>query len=147
MPQPNEPIASSRAKVFVIPPGGEPFLLGLVEDFSASSPYQSENIGAIGEFVPPAQVVNTTQGQFRWGKVQQLNAQYIGTVIPEVERYAQYRAFDLLLIDPVDEVPIAQLVDCLPTMLDVNVTNGRALRGNYSGICRYVKHGDQILQG
>jgi len=148
MPQPFEPIASSRAKVFIIPPGsGEPFLLGLVEDFSASMPYQSENLGSIGEFVPPAQVINTAQGQFRWGKVQQLAPQYIDTVIPSVERYAEYRAFDVLLIDPIDDQPICQLVDCLPTMLDVNVTNGRALRGNYSGICRYVKQGNQITQG
>jgi len=146
MPQPNKAIASSRAELFLVPPeGGEPVLLGVVEDFSCPNSYRSENLNGLGYFAPPDNVCNTVEGRLRWGRVFKTNPAILDTIRPRVSRYAEYAAFDLLVIDPHDKQAIVRCIDVLPETLDVTMTNGRSLRENYSGICRFVQHGTQEI--
>jgi len=148
MPGPNDSIPSSRAAIFVIPPqdGAEPIILGIVEDFSAVNQYASENLMAVGKFAAPDNVVNNVQARVRWGRVHKLTPTIQQTLAPQVAQFATYERFDVLAIDPVDGVPIARVVGVLPETLDINVTNGRAMRANYTGIARFVQHGQEVLE-
>lgn len=147
MPTPNEPIASSRVKLFAVPAGGgTPILLGLVENFQTTDNYTPEFLHGIGDFAPTDSVVNTTQGAFRWGKVHKLRRDVLRVIRPEVARYAEYEEFDLLAVDPKDNEPIARCVGCLPQMFETDVSNGRALRESYVGGCRHVQRGEEIKE-
>lgn len=147
MAGPNEPIASSRAKLFVVPgDGSDPQLYGLVENFQATDNYASELFQGIGDFTPTDSVVNTAQGAFRWGAVNRLNRSRMRVIRPEVARYAEYEKFDILVVDPKDNQPICRLKGCRPQMFETDVSNGRAFRENYSGICEYIQRGEEAAE-
>ena len=61
-------------------------------------------------------------------------------------KYADYKEFDIVAVDPHDNKPIARLIGCRPQSLDSNVTNGRAMRENFQGLCRYLKRGAEISE-
>lgn len=144
MPQPNEPIASSRAKLYAVPSGGgDPKLLGLVESFQFTDQYTPELLQGLGDFTPTDSVVNTAQGNFRWGRVHQLDETVLRDLRPELARYAEFGKFDLLAIDPKDNEIIAVLSGCRPQMFETDVSNGRAMRENYSGVCEHIQRGKE----
>lgn len=147
MPGDNETIASSRCKLFMRPgDGGKATLMALVEDFSCTDQLTPEMLQGIGDFVPTDSVVNTMAGAFRWGRVHRLNRTILRTIKPEVARYAEYEEFEILAVDPKDNKPIARLIGCRPQSLDTSVSNGRSVRENYQGLCRYIKRGAEISE-
>jgi len=147
MPGIDQSIPSSLVEVFAVPPGGgAPVLLGIVEQFNATEQPASENLLGIGHFVAPDSVVNNTQGRVSWGRVHTINPTLLAIIRPVASRFATYKAFDLLAVDPSDGKPIFYCRGVLPESLDTQVANGRALRENYNGICREVLRGDEINQ-
>lgn len=148
MPGRDQSISAAMCRVFAVPPdgAGRPIPIGIVEDFSATDNFASELLQSIGEGAPTDGVVNNMQGAYRWGRVHKLNRTVLRVIRPELARFVQYVAFDILIADPNDGVAIARLVACLPQSLDCNVTNGRAMRENYSGVCRYVQRGEEITE-
>lgn len=148
MPGPDQSIPSSLLEIFAVPPlGGTPLSLGIVEDFSATEQYSAENLKSLGKFSPPDNVVNNVEGRIRWGAVHTLNSLRLSTIRPQLQRYAQFRSFDILAVDPSDGRPIWFCRGVLPESLDTTGTNGRALREQYSGICREIFRGAEITAG
>lgn len=147
MPLQYEPIPSSRAKVFVIPPdGGSPIPLALVEDFVASKVERAENLEGIGEPVPLTNVSNNEQGRCRWSKVHQLDPATLSVVTPRIQRWTAYKAFSILVLDPETNEPIALCVDVRANAFDLSMRSGQAVRSNFDGLCRYVLLGDEVKQ-
>lgn len=147
MATPNEPIPSSRVKLFLLPRNSSQLLpLGFVEDFSAQMQYRSENIMEIGSFVPPDNVVNYGEGRVRWGKVHQVNPEVRRILAPTIANAVSFRQFSILAMDPVDNQPLALIVDALPEMIDLNVRGGAAARSNFSGIARFALFGDEVKE-
>lgn len=141
----HEPIPSARVKLYVVPPGGgAAILVGLVEDFSTSMQYRSENFMAVGEPIPPDNVTNFGDGRLRWGKVHQLNNELQQVIAPQVATFTQYDAFDLLALDPKDNKPIKYVLGARADSLEFLARGGAAPRENFQGICRAVLHGDEI---
>lgn len=143
----NEPIPSSRVKLFLIPRDSSQLIpLGFVEDFSAQMQYRSENIVEIGSLVPPDNVVNYGEGRVRWGKVHQVNPQVRAMLAPTISHPTDFQQFAVLAQDPVDNNPVALVVDVLPEMIDFNVRGGAAARSNFSGIARFALFGDEVRE-
>ena len=144
----NESIPSSRVAIIAVPPeqGVQSFLLGIVEDFSASNRYASENLKSLGKFAPPENITNNVEASVRWGMVHKLNDENMRAIYPQVARYATFRGFDIVAMDPIDKRIILRVVGVKPEMLDVTNTNNRAMRQNYSGIALFVQHGAEALQ-
>lgn len=145
--QPQEAIPSCRVKLFILPAGSTDSLpLGLCEDFSANKQIASENIRSIGSPVVPDNVSNIEEGRFRWGKVYQTDEALRRAITPTIREWTEFKAFNLLALDPVDNTPIAMLVDCRPDSVDFTVRGGAAARQNYTGICRFIMLGDEVQQ-
>lgn len=147
MPGPNEAIPSSRAKLFVLPAdGGQPIPLGLVEDVSATKVIASENFQTVGDPVTPDNVSNIEQGRIRWGKVHLVNPDEMSKITPRIQKWTQFRSFNLLAIDPVTNDPIFLAVGCRPESVDLNFRGGAAARQNFQGLCRYVLTDSEVKQ-
>jgi len=148
MAGPREVISSAQAALFLIPPGGGAAqLLGIVEDFSAENNYQSEQLKGLGNFLPVDGVVNGAMGTFRYGAVADLDPAKHNILVPDPARFSEWGPFDVLCIDPLDNKEIARLEKCLPTNNGLTMTDGRALRQNYSGVCAYVRKGEEARRG
>lgn len=148
MPTQNEAISCNRAEIYVVPSpddGGDPFLLGIVEDFTVTGNFSAEVLMSIGKFTGVDTVVNNKQARFRWGKVEQVNDRFHGIIAPVVARYASWKAFDLLVVDIVDVKPILRLVHCAPEMLEIAMSNGRALRENFQGVALDLEIGQAVI--
>ena len=144
MPGRDQAISAALAEVFLAPDGGQPILLGIVEEFRATDQPASENLMSLGRFTPADNVVNQTQGQVSWSRVHTLNPEQLQRIIPVARQFSTYRRFNVLVVDPTDGRPIALCVGVLPTSLDTTFTNGRAARENYTCICLEVVRGDAI---
>jgi len=145
--QPQEAIPSCRVKLFILPADQTDTLpLGLCEDFSANKQIASENFRTVGTGVVPDNVSNIEEGRFRWGKVFQIDEALRAAITPTIREWSSFKPFNLLALDPVDNMPICMLVGCRPDSLDFNARGGAAARQNYTGICRYIMLGDEVQQ-
>ncbi len=148
MAQQDETISCSRAEIFVVAPqdaGVDPFLLGIIEDFTVTGQFSAEILMSIGKFRGVEALVNNEQARFRWGRVFKINDAQLPVLRPTVSHYATFRAFSILVVDIVDQKPALLLNGCVPEMLEINMTNGRALRENYSGQALGLDIGREVV--
>lgn len=143
-----EALSSARVLIYVIPPpgAGEPLPIALVEEFTASERFRSENLPEVGRGTPRTNVTNLKEGSLRWGKVYQLANDLHEKIGPRVNEFSSYEAFDVMAVDERDNKPLKYCRGCRPESLDFTVRAGMAPRENYSGICLAVLGGDEIAE-
>jgi hypothetical protein len=148
MPGPTEAVASSRAKLYLVPPaaGADPIFLGLVEDVSFDKQIRVENIAEIGTGIVRQNVSNLEEGRVRWGKVHQVDPTTARVLYPQISRWTEYQPFAILLLDPVTNGPIAMAIDVRAETGTFMVRGGSAMRQNFTGICRYVLLDDEVKE-
>lgn len=141
-------ISSARARLFIVPPdGSKPFSIGYVEQFRTDKRYQPDVINEIGQG-PAVEVIPTTEnGMVSWGRVRRFNDQAVlDATRPRIAQWTKYRTYNLLVIDPDTGKSIALAVGIAPQSIDMTTQNGRAVRENYQGACKYVLTGDEIQE-
>lgn len=138
----SKPIASWEAELYIAPSDGQgkPVLMAFVEDFSPGNNYNSENLMGIGAPTAQDSVVNNWQGRFSWGRVHTQVPEVVEQIRPTKNGIGKYKKFDLLAIRP-DGTPIALAKNCRPAAHNLQMTNGRALRENFQGICEELRVG------
>ena len=137
-----KPIASWEAEIYIAPSdgSGKPELLGFVEDFAPGNTYDAETLKQLGLVTAADSVINNWEGRFTWGRVHTQNPEVLDQLRPTKGGIGKYKKFDIIAFRP-DGTPIALAKNCRPQGLTIQMTNGRALREQYQGLCEELKIG------
>jgi len=147
MAKSNEAVPSVRVPAFLVPPASaakRPLPIGLVEDAGFPSQFMSELFMVLGESRPPSGVVNFSQGQVNVNGIFLNDPNVLNVVRPTQPEFALFEAFDILIVDPKDKLPLVMAQGCFPQSLSVQATGGRAVRFQYNGICKGILYGAEI---